>query len=312
MKVKVIAITDQLETGMPLLRRTSGIFFGALTCALMWCAPVQAAGDKKLSYAVGTGFYVTRDGHLITAYHVVSHCSGPISVHGQQLVMKANLVASEPEHDLALLKIVPNIPVPFVSQFRPAAQPLKIGEPVIVTGYPSESMNGEFVEFLTGDARITQTKSHIGDDSQFMFTYAAKSGYSGGPVLDRAGNVIGMTASATCTSPKCMEGFKKTFTMKASTVEEVEKLEATIAQHLDTNIAASSAVLLRFLEKNNIGYEQATQTNAPTTDRVNQIAQSIANVRCPSDETTLVQNSGVVKTDTKNQKNASAPQSPKN
>ncbi|NBO19370.1 MAG: serine protease, partial [Proteobacteria bacterium] len=174
--------------------------------------------------------------------------------------------------------------------------PLKTGEPVIVTGYPSESMNGEFVEFLTGDAKVTYTKSHIGDDSQFMFTYAAKSGYSGGPVLDAAGNVVGMTASATCTSSKCMDGFKQTFSMKASTVEEVEKLEETIAKHVDTNIASSLPVIYRFLEKNGIPHEESAVMTPPTAERINEIAQSVANIRCPSEEKSLVEHSGVVRT----------------
>lgn len=269
---------------------------GLIAVGCLLASHAHALPDKRTSYAVGTGFYVTPEGHLITAYHVVANCSGPISVHGRLIVMKAKMVASDPEHDLALLKIVPNFTIPYVSQFRPLTKPIKTGEPVIVAGYPSESMNGEFVEFLTGDAKVTYTKSYIGDDSQFMFTYAAKSGYSGGPVLDASGNVVGMTASATCTSSKCMDGFKKTFSMKASNIEEVEKLEETIAQHVDTNIATSLPILYRFMEKNGIKHQESSATGAPTSERITQIAQSVANIRCPSEEKSLVQNSGVVKT----------------
>ena len=171
-----------------------------------------------------------------------------------------------------------------------------MGEPVIVTGYPSESMNGEFAEFITNHAKITNTKSHIGDNSQFMFTYAAKSGFSGGPVLDASGNVLGMTASATCTSNSCMEGFKQTFSMRATNVEDVEKLEETIAQHVDTNIAASLPVIFRFLETNKISYQEAPDKGAPDAGRIEEIAQSIANVRCPSEEKALVEHSGIVRT----------------
>ncbi|NBO18128.1 MAG: serine protease, partial [Proteobacteria bacterium] len=74
-------------------------------CALLCAAPASALPDKKLSYAVGTGFYVTHEGHILTANHVVANCAGPISVHGRLVVIKAKLVAADAEHDLALLKI---------------------------------------------------------------------------------------------------------------------------------------------------------------------------------------------------------------
>jgi hypothetical protein len=284
-----------LRGSHPLRRHASRLLacLGTVFCALFSTA--HAASTDKLAYAVGTGFYITHDGYLLTANHVIANCSGPISIHGRIVVMKAKLVAADVDHDLALLKIVPNYPIPYTTQFRSLTKPLQVGEPVIVTGYPSESMSGEFAEFITNDAKITSTKSHIGDSSQFMFTYAAKSGFSGGPVLDVAGNVLGMTASATCTSPTCMEGFKKTFSMKATTVEEVEKLEETIAKHVDTNIAASLPVIFRFLDAQKVPYEQASTTTIPGPDRISEIAQSIANVRCPSEEKSLVEHSGIVR-----------------
>jgi len=285
-----------LNTSKPRFQRLRACI--AVCIITLFFQPAFAAsGNKKLAYAVGTGFYVTHDGYLLTANHVVANCSGPISVHGRLMVLKAKVIASDPEHDIALLKIVvPDVNIPHITTFRTLTQPLKTGEPVIVTGYPSESMNGEFAEFITNDAKITNTKSHIGDNSQFMFTYAAKSGFSGGPVLDASGNVLGMTASATCTSTTCMEGFKKTFSMRASNVEEIEKLEETIAKHVDTNIAASLSIIFHFLESNKITYQEGQATGAPNATRIGEIAQSIANVRCPSEEKSLVEHSGIVRT----------------
>lgn len=284
---------------IPSIRHKHKHLFPALLCLVVAALPDAASAEKKgrLSFAVGTGFYVTHEGHLVTANHVVANCTGPISVHSRLTVLRAEIVAKAPEHDLALIKIIPKFSFPHISKFRSLNKPLTVGEPVIVTGYPSESMSGEFVEFLTGDAKVTYTKSYIGDDSQFMFTYAAKSGYSGGPVLDRSGNVVGMTASATCTSSECMDGFKRTFSMKASTVEEAEQLEATIAQHVDTNIAASLPVIVRFLEDNGISYEESGDYASPSRERISEIAQSVANIRCPSEEKTLVDNSGIIKTE---------------
>lgn len=290
--------TYAVKTAPKIIRLSFSRCLLACALALGISAPAHAVmQDKKLAYAVGTGFYITHDGYLLTANHVVANCSGAISVHGRLMVLKAKVVASDVEHDMALLKVVvPDITIPYVTTFRPLSSPLKVGEPVIVTGYPSESMNGEFAEFITNDAKVINTKSHIGDNSQFMFTYAAKSGFSGGPVLDTSGNVLGMTASATCTSATCMDGFKKTFSMRASTVEEVEKLEDTIAKHVDTNIAASLPVIFQFLEKNKIAYQQSQSTGLPNAERISEIAQSIANVRCPSEEKSLVEHSGIVRT----------------
>jgi S1-C subfamily serine protease len=262
---------------------------------LLWCGPSHAATGKKMSFSVGTGFYVSQDGYLLTARHVVDGCSGPISVHGRLVVLKAKLVAADPVHDIALLKIIPSFAIPHVASFRSAQSPLKLGEAVVVTGYPSESMDGEFVEFITSSAKITNIKSIRGDNSQFMFTYAAKSGYSGGPVLDAAGNVIGLTSSATCVNSACMDGFKKAFGLRAQSVEQVNDLEETISRYVDTNIGVSLPVIQAFLKANKVPYIETRGGNKPSSERISEIAQSIANVRCPSEERTLIENSGVIR-----------------
>lgn len=266
-----------------------------LACAALCTAPAYAAPGKRMTYAVGTAFYVTQDGYMLTANHVVDGCSGPISIHGRLVVLKAKLVAADPAHDLALLKIIPGFTIPYVVSFRSGQFPLKTGEPVVVTGYPAESMEGEFVEFITSSAKIISTKSLKGDNSQFLFNYAAKSGYSGGPVLDSAGHVVGMTASATCTSEACMEGFKKAFGLRAQSVEQVGILEETIARYVDTNIGISLPVIESFLKANKIAYKEADTNTRLSSSRISEIAQSIANVRCPSEERNLIENSGIVR-----------------
>jgi S1-C subfamily serine protease len=56
-----------------------------------------------LTYSSGTGFFVSREGYIITNYHVIKNCSD-INVSGSVPLSAAKLVAQDIGYDLALLK----------------------------------------------------------------------------------------------------------------------------------------------------------------------------------------------------------------
>jgi S1-C subfamily serine protease len=137
----------------------------------------------------GSGFFVTEDGAVLTNFHVVEKCEG-ISVTpagGDALV--AELVASDESRDLALLR-VPHAPAD-VASFR-YVQMVEPPEAVFVVGYPLHGKVAIKPIFVPGHVIEDRNVPRPG---RFPMKIDVRRGNSGGPVLDRAGRVVGVVVA---------------------------------------------------------------------------------------------------------------------
>jgi S1-C subfamily serine protease len=90
----------------------------------------RQAGEPQL-FATGTGFFVSRDGHLLTNNHVVAECT-TVRVSDADKSIPAKVLATDAERDLALLQLPRATPA---AVFR-AEEKLRPGESVVVVGFP--------------------------------------------------------------------------------------------------------------------------------------------------------------------------------
>ncbi|MBT5861197.1 MAG: trypsin-like serine protease [Alphaproteobacteria bacterium] len=144
--------------------------------------------------ATGTGFVITDDGHVITNNHVIAGCSAVRVRTGSQQTVDAEVRAAEPDSDLALL-MAPDLRVADTAAFR-AGRGIRPADDVVVIGYP-----------LFGAELVTSTEAIVttgavsalagpGDDRRIMqITAPVQPGNSGGPLLDGAGNVVGVVVA---------------------------------------------------------------------------------------------------------------------
>ncbi len=152
------------------------------------------------STGVGSGFIYDASGLILTNYHVVEG-GGNLSVtlqDGRELA--GRVVASDPDHDLAVVKIeATGLPTVVIG----TSASLKVGQLVVAIGSPL----GTFTDSVTsGILSATGRSITVGDPatrkrrtmSNLLQTDAAiNEGNSGGPLLDASGRVIGInTASA--------------------------------------------------------------------------------------------------------------------
>lgn len=152
------------------------------------------ATDNLLLSAVGTGF-VTGAG-IVTAAHVVSTCAdtGPGSISAGPFV--ASVSGDDPADDLALIRLGAAGTTPLALQ---GGQPSD-GEAVELLGSPGETANPD-VEPIAGTVVATNAPVTLysGDGSSENLTdtivvaaNGVAEGYSGGPAIDGAGQVIGV------------------------------------------------------------------------------------------------------------------------
>ncbi len=139
----------------------------------------------------GTGFFVSSHGHLLTNHHVVDECSSISVERLGDTGLGATVVASNEAADLALLKVDAEPRAYAVFRSRP---PLRLGEGVVVFGYPELGTVSPGGNLTTGV--ISGLSGYEGDLREFQFTAPIQDGSSGSPVMDASGHVIGIVVSA--------------------------------------------------------------------------------------------------------------------
>ena len=143
---------------------------------------------------LGSGFIVSSDGYIVTNDHVAGNATRITVAFPDGTTLDARLVGSDPETDIALLKVEPPGPLPFLA-FDPEHDPA-VGEWAIALGNP-------FGLFEAAEPTVTVgVVSAIGRDfpAQQGRTFrdliqtdaAINSGNSGGPLVNAAGRVMGM------------------------------------------------------------------------------------------------------------------------
>jgi serine protease Do len=142
----------------------------------------------------GSGVIFDRAGLILTNNHVVE---GTTSVtvsfqDGEHDSLPAEVVGTEPERDLAVIRVDANDLTP-IELARSSA--LRLGDPVIAIGFPL-NLGGPTVTsgIVSGLNRTIEGPN--GDLTGLLQTDAAiNPGNSGGPLVDRAGRLVGINTA---------------------------------------------------------------------------------------------------------------------
>jgi serine protease Do len=145
--------------------------------------------------SVGSGFFVTREGHIVTNFHVVSQAALKPEQHDLVYVTAdgreapVTILQIDVLHDLALLRAGDADKRSFDAlAFRPEARALAQGERIYSLGNPLD------VGFavMEGNYNGLVRRSFY---PQIFFGGALSGGMSGGPALDQEGQVIGINVA---------------------------------------------------------------------------------------------------------------------
>ena len=131
----------------------------------------------------GSGAIVHSDGYILTAYHVVSGARRIVVVTSGEFRAPALVVSSDPEHDLALLKIDT---VGLSEAALGYAGSVRLDQEVITIGFPFGLRD---ISVTRGRIAAMRTK---GVRRVFQVDAAINPGNSGGPVFNRRGEIIGI------------------------------------------------------------------------------------------------------------------------
>lgn len=141
--------------------------------------------------STGSGFFITRQGHLITNAHVVEGCKEVTVAHIGSSPSSATIVAKDKQNDLALLQA--GTPVPAIAALRGARQ-IRQGETVVAYGFPLTGIVSSGGTLTTGTvSALTGSR----DDTRYLqVSTQIQPGNSGGPLMDMTGAIVGVTTAS--------------------------------------------------------------------------------------------------------------------
>jgi serine protease Do len=140
--------------------------------------------------ASGSGFIISADGYIVTNHHVIEGADTITVTLNDQREFQAALVGSDAGSDLALLRIdASRLPVVKLG----SSSRLKVGEWVLAIGSPfglQYSVAAGIVSYM-GRSLPTDGRNYV---SYIQTDVAINPGHSGGPLLNLAGEVIGINS----------------------------------------------------------------------------------------------------------------------
>jgi len=144
-------------------------------------------GDQTVS---GSGFFITDQGYIITNNHVVEGTKEVTIVLSDGTEQKATIVGTDPYSDIAVLKTEGKVPSVAALGNSDALNP---GESVIAIGSPLGNFkNTVTVGVVSATGRSIDTGKGYQIEDLIQTDAAINHGNSGGPLVNLAGQVIGI------------------------------------------------------------------------------------------------------------------------
>lgn len=172
----------------------------------------ESSSERGYHYIFyGNAFFIDKDGYLLTAAHVLSDFRTGGQPHillrlpeAPPRLLKVEVVVSDPQHDIAVLRAVPNPfagkylvaflplapnkPLPGDAVLAAALRPSRLKDPHTFDAPQEERSPAEVLRYISTPLDKGQAEAEL-----FLFSHEVRRGQSGAPVLSRdAQEVVGM------------------------------------------------------------------------------------------------------------------------
>ena len=195
--------------------------------------------DKRM-VSIGTGFFVTDGGRVVTNRHVVDHCDALSVETTVGTTASATIVRQDEKLDIAVIQA--NVAAPATAVFQ--RQDVMPGGSVAVIGYPDQGLPPRKPLMTLGETVALDRTIH---SERMAFNADVRHGNSGGPVLDQWGNVVAVVNA------------------KIDTVKIYSQTKQLIR---NVGFAITTPAVLRFLDETGTPYRQNAVGTMLTTDQL--------------------------------------------
>jgi S1-C subfamily serine protease len=181
-------------------RSEGGVVQVAVTDVVEGVDPFFRVPQQERQRGLGSGFVIDKSGHIVTNFHVIEGADEVEVSFSNGEEMAADVIGSDPSTDIAVLK---------VDADRRALRPLElgdsdaleVGDEVVAIGNPlgyERTMTAGIVSAL--GRVIDSPDERFAIDEVIQTDAPINSGNSGGPLLDAAGEVVGVNTQIASTT----------------------------------------------------------------------------------------------------------------
>jgi S1-C subfamily serine protease len=154
---------------------------------------VQVTATSLAGQALGSGFVIDKAGHIVTNYHVVKAAARVLVSFSGQDQLPSTVIGTDPSTDIAVLKIRAHgsalTPLELGNSLA-----VRVGDTVYAIGNPfgyTRTLTSGIVSAVQRQIRAPNT---LPIENAIQTDAAINHGNSGGPLLDAAARVIGVTS----------------------------------------------------------------------------------------------------------------------
>lgn len=143
--------------------------------------------------ALGSGFVIDTEGHIVTNFHVVDGADSIEVSFSNKDTLDARLVGVDPSTDLAVLEVDASA-IALTAVELGDSDGVAVGDPVVAIGNPFGLERTVTAGIVSALQRNVTAPNGVTIDHVIQTDAPINSGNSGGPLFDAGGNVIGVNS----------------------------------------------------------------------------------------------------------------------
>ena len=187
------AATTTVTTAAPSNAGGGGGSNAGLTAGAVYDRASSAVVEIQSGNATGTGFVIDSAGHIVTNQHVVDEAETVTVAFAKGGEEQGRVIASDPSTDLAVVQVdLAGHDVRPLELDRSAQ--VRVGDQVYAIGNPFGLERSLTAGIVSAVGRQIQSPNGFTIDNAIQTDAPVNQGNSGGPLLDSAGNVIGVVS----------------------------------------------------------------------------------------------------------------------
>jgi S1-C subfamily serine protease len=156
-------------------------------------SPFGFGETAQQGIATGSGFVINANGTLLTNWHVVENAVKVTVSFEHTKTVEAHVVGKDPSQDLAVLKI-PTEGLTLRALKLGDSSTVEVGEPVFAIGNPFNQRDTLTTGVISALQRQIESPNGFAIDNVLQTDAPINPGNSGGPLLNAAGEVIGINS----------------------------------------------------------------------------------------------------------------------
>jgi S1-C subfamily serine protease len=170
----------------------SSLVYQAIQPSLVLIQVEEKHQDAESDFGLGSGLIVDNFGNILTSLHVVDGASVITITFADGTRSEGQIVTAMPERDIAVLQAL-DTPLSVVPAVLGNPNAMRVGDEAFVVGNPFGLYSSMSTGVISGFDRIFKvTGTDVEIDGMIQIDAAVNPGNSGGPLLNRAGHVVGI------------------------------------------------------------------------------------------------------------------------